>query len=111
MPTLEAQSPIKAAYLDSLLIPDPERELLRWLDGPKGYRERIKGEDSAVWAAFRRICADRYGFDPVDDGEVTAAGLLGSAGVPGRTSGGASPTPQRSTRTCRRSWTAPGRRG
>lgn len=75
--TLEAQSPIKAAYLDSLLIPDPDRELLRWLDGPKGYGERIKGEDPAVWAAFRRICADQYGFDPVDDGEVTAAGLLG----------------------------------
>jgi hypothetical protein len=39
--------------------------------------ERIKGEDPAAWAAFCRVCADQYGFDPVADGDVTAAGFLG----------------------------------
>lgn len=30
-----------------------------------------------MWAAFCRICANRYGFDPVADGEVTVGRLLG----------------------------------
>lgn len=81
---LEAQAPLKAAYLDSLLVPDPERELLRWLDAPKDYRGRAEPEDPAAWESLRRICVDKYGFDPVSDGDITAGRLLGEADGPWR---------------------------
>ncbi len=75
--SLEARSPLNAAYLNELLTPDPERDILVWLDDPEGQRSRAEAADPGGWAAFRAICRSRYGFDPVTDGDVTAAGLLG----------------------------------
>ena len=77
VPALETNSPIRAAYLNALLAPDPEREILRWLDDPAGYRSHAEADARADWAAFRAVCKNTYGFDPVADGDVTAARLLG----------------------------------
>lgn len=77
VPILETNSPLRAAYLNGLLAPDPEREILRWLDDPAGYRSRAEADAQADWAAFRAVCKNTYGFDPVADGDVTAARLLG----------------------------------
>jgi len=77
VPALETNSPLRAAYLDELLTPDPEREVLLWLDDPAGYRSRAEADSPADWAAFRAVCKNAYGFDPVSDGDVTAARLLG----------------------------------
>jgi len=77
VPVLETNSPLRAAYLNGLLAPDPEREILHWLDDPAGYRSRAETDARADWAAFRAVCKTAYGFDPVADGDVTAARLLG----------------------------------
>ncbi len=69
VPVLETNSPIRAAYLNALLAPDPEREILRWLDDPAGYRSRAEADARADWAAFRAVCKTIYGFDPVADGD------------------------------------------
>lgn len=70
---LRAGSPLQAADLDELLVPDLERELLLWLDDPRAYEEARRSE---VQAAFKNLCAARYGFDPESDGELEAARLL-----------------------------------
>ncbi len=70
---LRASSPLQAADLDELLVPDMERELLLWLDDPRAYGE---ARGPAVRAAFENLCAARYGFDPQADGDLEAARLL-----------------------------------
>jgi hypothetical protein len=77
VPSLRANSPLRAAYLDELLTPDPEREILRWLNDPAGYRSRAEAASSGNWAAFREVCKNQYRFDPVTDGEISAARRLG----------------------------------
>ena len=62
-------------YLLELVNDDPVRSLLRWLDDPQGYRARC---DDATWAAFVQQCKADYGFDPMLDGEVSAACKLGA---------------------------------
>ncbi len=62
-----------AADLNALLVPDPERDLLLWLDDPQGH-DRVM--DPAARAAFRSLCVSRYGFDPEADGELEAARRL-----------------------------------
>ncbi|CAN5880965.1 hypothetical protein BH18ACT11_BH18ACT11_27770 [soil metagenome] len=62
---LAAQGPLTAADLNTLLVPDPERDLLLWLDDPQGYG---RVTDPAVRAAFHGLCASRYGFSPESDG-------------------------------------------
>lgn len=71
---LEHEAPLRAAYFDGLLNPDPPRSLLLWLDNPNGFRERCGRER---WAAFRDVCRSGYGFQPEKDGPVSAAELLG----------------------------------
>lgn len=70
---LESQAPLAAADLDALLVPDPERDLLLWLDGPEKHERTI---GPAARAAFRGLCDSRYGFDPETDGELEAARRL-----------------------------------
>lgn len=74
--SLEANSPLRAAYLNELLTPDPEREVLLWLNDPAGYRSHAESEAASGWQAFREVCKKQYGFDPVTDGEITAAQRL-----------------------------------
>ena len=70
---LGAQAPLVAADLNALLVPDPERDLLLWLDDPRGH-DRLM--NPAPRAAFRGLCVSRYGFDPEADGELEAAHRL-----------------------------------
>lgn len=70
---VRGMSPLQAADLDAILVPDPERDLLLWMDDPKGYGAARGAE---AFAAFRQICRARYGFDPVSDGELQAVNFL-----------------------------------
>lgn len=71
---LQRESPLKAAFFDTLLNPDEARNLLLWLNDPAGYLQRCsKGE----WAAFCSLCASKYGFHPEKDGPITGARLFG----------------------------------
>lgn len=70
---LGKEAPLRPAFLDALLNPDEVRRLLLWLEDPAGYRQRC---DPAEWAAFCNLGRTKYGFHPVQDGEITAAQLL-----------------------------------
>ena len=67
-------SPLRAFYLDGLIHPDNVKNVLRWLNDPKGYREECSDQE---WAAFVALCESHYDFHPDKDGAVTAAEMLG----------------------------------
>ena len=67
-------SPLRAFYLDGLIHPDNVKNVLRWLNDPKGYREECSDQE---WAAFVALCESHYDFHPDKDGAVTAAERLG----------------------------------
>ena len=67
-------APIRAFYLDGLIHPDNVKNVLRWLNDPKGYRDECSGQE---WAAFVALCESHYDFHPDKDGQVTAAEKLG----------------------------------
>jgi hypothetical protein len=66
---------LEASDFDALLLPDPVRDLLGWLNDPAGTRQRW---DAGAWESFRSICRQQYGFDPQTDGELTGAERLGA---------------------------------
>ena len=66
---------LDAAYFDSLLQPDPIRDLLNWLNNPQGQKSRMAESE---WSAFSNICHKDYGFNPDKDGQYVAAQKLGS---------------------------------
>ncbi len=76
---IRSMSPLGASDLDALLIQDPERELLSWMDDPGGYSS---ARGSEAFAAFRQVCKSRYSFDPVSDGDLQAVQLLAGEGGP-----------------------------
>ena len=95
---LQRLSPLGAGDLDEILISDPERELLVWLDDPRAYAEARSPETRA---AFAEVCNARYGFDPDSDGELEARqpsdrgrGIV-EGGV-GEVLGGPAPLPEHS---------------
>ena len=61
---------LEASDFDQLLLPDPARDLLRWMNDPASTRQRWSSQH---WEAFRSICRDAYAFDPQSDGAITAA--------------------------------------
>lgn len=61
---------LEAGDFRSLVADDPVRMLLRWIGQPAVWRQQWNGP---VWASFRAICRDTYGFDPEKDGELAAA--------------------------------------
>lgn len=69
-----SQVMVDGDYCRWLVSPDPVRDLLGWLDDPKGYRSRFT---DVQWTAFLQQCKKEYGFDPMLDGEITAARKLG----------------------------------
>ena len=71
---LRKQAPLRAPYLDGLLHPDDVKNVLRWLNDPKRYREECTDQE---WAAFLALCEERYNFHPDRDVPVTAAEKLG----------------------------------
>jgi hypothetical protein len=66
---------LDADFLNELLIQDPDREMLRWLDDPEGTRARW---DRGRWNAFRSLAREHYGFDPEADGSFIGTEKLGS---------------------------------
>ena len=73
VPELLAAAPLRAPYFDSLLAPDLDRDVLRWLNDSVAFRASLK---SSEWEAFRSRFKDRFGLG-LEDGEVAAAGQLG----------------------------------
>jgi hypothetical protein len=66
---------LDAEFFRDLINPDPIRSLLDWLDDPSSFRQRL---DAAQWQAFQQQAIADYGVDPATDGEIVAAGKLGS---------------------------------
>jgi hypothetical protein len=71
---LQKDAPLSAAKFNSLLNPEPVRNLLLYLDDAKGQRA---ARDPLAWSAFRATCQHQFGYDPETDGEITGARLLG----------------------------------
>ena len=64
---------INAAWLDSLLAPNPTRDVLAWLDDPVSMQAQWAG---ARWTIFSNRCVKDFGFNPQTDGVLTAAEKL-----------------------------------
>src|SRR3990172_2259049 len=65
---------IDEQFLNSLLTPDPVRDLLVWLNNP----EQTRGTwPSDKWTAFAITCRQTYRFDPETDVPLAAAEGLG----------------------------------
>ena len=65
---------LEAEDFDKLMVGDHPRELLEWMNDPKGARG---GWGEGKWHAFRSRCKKDYGFNPDEDGAVGAAEKLG----------------------------------
>ncbi|MGD0283958.1 MAG: BREX-1 system phosphatase PglZ type B, partial [Dissulfurispiraceae bacterium] len=65
---------LDAAFFNSLLTPDPIRDLLDWLNSPEATQKRW---DEETWTAFCIVCRKTYKFDPVKEGPLVAAEKLG----------------------------------
>lgn len=74
---LRQASPLRASYLNQLLNPDPPRQLLLWLNDPESYQQVLTPVE---WAAFVALCQQEYGFNPLQDGPITAAQQLVTQG-------------------------------
>jgi hypothetical protein len=66
---------LDADYLHDLIEPDPVVSVLRWLDDPVGFKERLALDR---WGTFTQRCEREFEFDPATAGEVAVARLLGS---------------------------------
>lgn len=67
---------IDAAFVNSLLNPDPVRLLLRWIDDPSTVEHELMG---AGWEAFVAQCKTDFGIDPGAVGVIEGARRLGAA--------------------------------
>lgn len=56
-----------------LLNPDPVRDLLKWLDDPKGTRAVLSDKE---WDAFISVCKSEFSFNPSVEGELIGAERL-----------------------------------
>lgn len=65
---------MEADYFDGLLVPDPRRDLLRWMSDPDGTRTAL-GE--VRWKALCKSVEKDFDFDPEKDADVVAGELLG----------------------------------
>ena len=72
--SIKRAAPLRASYFDGLILPDNVKNVLRWLNDPKGYRYECSDQE---WAAFMAICENEYDFHPDGDSPVTAAEKLG----------------------------------
>lgn len=65
--------PINAVWLDSLLAPNPTRDVLAWLNDPVLMQSQWAG---ARWSIFSIRCVKDFGFNPQTDGALAAAEKL-----------------------------------
>ena len=70
---------LEAEDFDRLFSDDPVRDLLGWLNDPRGVRA---GWGTGRWQAFVSRCRKDFGLDPERDGEVVAAEWLGERDGP-----------------------------
>lgn len=61
-------------FFQSLLNPDPVRNLLDYVNDPQGFRSRTQ---PASWKAFVQTCNTEYEFNPEADSEIDAARAMG----------------------------------
>lgn len=66
---------LDSSDFDRLLVDDPARQLLRWLDDPALYQAHLEAE--GTWDGFRSLAKKQYRVDLVLDGELKAAQMLG----------------------------------
>lgn len=64
---------LEATDFDQLLVADPVRDVLTWMNDPTGTRNRWGG---GRWAAFVGRCRQDLGLHPEKDGDLTAAERL-----------------------------------
>ena len=65
---------LEAEDFEKLIIEDPVKDLLLWLNKPGEVREEWP---RAKWKTFRSRCRKEYKFDPEKDGELVAGERLG----------------------------------
>ena len=65
---------LEAEDFDKLMVGDPVRDLLTWMNEPAAVWERW---DKGKRHAFRSSCKNEFGFDPEEDGETAAGEKLG----------------------------------
>lgn len=70
-----AKQVVDEDFLLELVNEDLVGSVLRWLDDPQGFQAHA---DATRWTAFMQQCKAELGFDPVLDGEITAARKLGT---------------------------------
>ena len=73
---LKAKEPLNAAFFNELHHPDPNKQILQWMNAPAEEEQRMRV--SGDWGAFCKICGKEYNLDPEKDGASTAAEKLGS---------------------------------
>lgn len=64
---------INAEWLNSLLAPNPTRDVLAWLNDPTSCQNQWVG---ARWDVFLKRCKSDFGFHPINDGIFVAAEKL-----------------------------------
>lgn len=67
---------INADWLMSLLIPNPTRDVLVWLNAPTASRQSWTAGTGVRWDVFVKTAKAEFGFDPVGDGPLVAAEKL-----------------------------------
>ena len=66
---------LDSADFDRLLVDDPPRQLLAWMNNPDGYRGDL--EAKGEWDGFVSLAKQQYKVDLVGDGVLRAGQLLG----------------------------------
>lgn len=64
---------ITSDWLHGLLAPNPNRNLLLWLNDPQAMQAAWAG---VQWEVFAKLCLKDFGFNPATDGPLTAAEKL-----------------------------------
>ncbi|OJU89972.1 MAG: hypothetical protein BGO13_09255 [Burkholderiales bacterium 66-5] len=67
---------VNAEWLQGLLLPNPTRDLLLWINAPDAARGQW---GDVLWDVFNKRCKADFGFDPVADGVLVAVERLAKA--------------------------------
>lgn len=70
------QRPINSEWLLTLIAPNPNRDLLAWMNAPDATEQQW---GAVLWSVFTKRCQSDFGFDPVADGVLAAAERLAQA--------------------------------
>lgn len=73
---LKSKEPLNAAFFRDLHHPDPNKDILQWMNDPAHEEERMTS--CGEWHSFCKICKKEFDFDPEQDGSADAAERLGT---------------------------------